>query len=195
MGYQDTFSLSEDLKIIEYVDKDIERSTFFILQKKREAFDRANIAMEKSRLLPDISINYFRGTNTHENSKIYHGFEAGVAIPLFFNAQRSKIRASKITLEATKELADYERDLFMSKKKELQNSCFKYKELLDQYNSSGKSLCDELKRTSQLSYEKGEIDFQKFAINIENAMQIKKEYLDNLLHYTRITLNLNYLSE
>ena len=34
-----------------------------------------------------------------------------------------------------------------------------------------------------------------FAINIENAMQIKKEYLDNLLHYTRITLNLNYLSE
>ena len=41
----------------------------------------------------------------------------------------------------------------------------------------------------------GEIDFQKFAINIENAMQIKKEYLDNLLHYTRITLNLNYLSE
>ena len=195
MGYQDTFSLSEDLKIIEYVDKEIELSTFFILQKKREAFDRANIAMEKSRLLPDISINYFRGTNTHENSKIYHGFEAGVAIPLFFNAQRSKIRASKITLEATKELADYERDLFMSKKKELQNSCFKYKELLDQYNSSGKSLCDELKRTSQLSYEKGEIDFQKFAINIENAMQIKKEYLDNLLHYTRITLNLNYLSE
>ena len=83
----------------------------------------------------------------------------------------------------------------MSKKKELQNSYFKYKELLDQYNSSGKSLCDELKRTSQLSYEKGEIDFQKFAINIENAMQIKKEYLDNLLHYTRITLNLNYLSE
>lgn len=195
MGYQDTFSLSEDLKIIEYVDKDIERSTFFILQKKREAFDRANIAMEKSRLLPDISINYFRGTNTYENSKIYHGFEAGVAIPLFFNAQRSKIRASKINLESTKELADYERDLFMSKKKELQNSYFKYKELLDQYNSSGKSLCDELKRTSQLSYEKGEIDFQKFAINIENAMQIKKEYLDNLLHYTRITLNLNYLSE
>ena len=195
MGYKEPFSLSKDVEIIKRTDKEIESSSIFQLQKKREAFSRANITMEKSRLLPDISINYFRGTNAYENSKIYHGFEAGVSIPIFFNGQRSKIRASKIAMEATKELADYEAEILMSKREELKNAHFKYKELLDQYHNSGKTLCEELIRTSQLSYEKGEIDSQKFAMNLEEAMQMKIEYLDNLVSYTRITLELNYLSE
>ena len=98
-------------------------------------------------------------------------------------------------MEATKELADYEAEILMSKREELKNAHFKYKELLDQYHNSGKTLCEELIRTSQLSYEKGEIDSQKFAMNLEEAMQMKIEYLDNLVSYTRITLELNYLSE
>lgn len=194
MGYDSSFTIIQDITIVEYENRAINTSPYYLWLNDQEALGNARIEVEKKKLLPDISFNYFLGTNFFENAKYYQGFEAGASIPIF-SAQRSKIKASKIALDATRHFSEYEIDLLKIKQKELLNSHLKYKELLNYYTSEGSRLYDEITRTAKLSFENGEIDFFKFAGSIETALQIRLDYLNNLMDYTSVTLELNYLAK
>lgn len=194
MGYDSVFTVSDEIYVLDYKKRSIDSSPFFDWLKNQEALGNAKIGIEKNKILPDLSFNYFIGTNKYPNAKYYHGFEAGVSIPLFFNAQRSRIKASRIALNATRYLSEYQIELLEIKQKELLNAHLKLKERLDYYHLNGAKLYDEILRTASLSYENGEIDFFKFATSTETALQIKLDYLDDLVSYSNVTLELNYLS-
>ena len=70
----------------------------------------------------------------------------------------------------------------------------KYREGIDFFNSSGKSLYDEIIRTAIKSYQLGEIDLVRFTGSFENAVQIMISYLDNVLGYNVNILEQIYLS-
>jgi cobalt-zinc-cadmium resistance protein CzcA len=59
----------------------------------------------------------------------------------------------------------------------------KYKALLDNYNTTGKPLYDEIMRTALKYYNLGEIDFYQFVNSYESAIQIQLEYFENLYRY------------
>ncbi len=195
MGYDSSFVVSKDIQVLEYSDRNIDSTPYYLWLQNYEALSSANIRIEKNKLLPDLSFNYFLGTNFYENAKYYHGFEAGVAIPLFYSAQKSKIKASKIAMNATKYISEYEVELLKDKQNELLNSYIKLKEQIDYYNVEGSKLYQEIIRTATLSFKNGEIDFLKFATITETALQIKLDYLENLMNFTNVTLELNYLSK
>lgn len=195
MGHDSSFMISQEIQVLNYTNRNIESTPFFLWLRRKEALSNDNIAIEKNKLLPDISFNYFLGTNFFENAKYYHGFELGVSIPIFYNAQNSRIKASKIALNATRYFSEYEIEFLKMKQKELLNSHKKLKELLDYYNENGSNLYEEIIRTSRLSFENGEIDFFRFATSTETALQIKLDYLNNLINYNNVTLELNYLSK
>lgn len=194
MGYDSAFVVSREPHVLNYVNRSIESTPFVHWLSNREALSDANTGIEKNKLLPDLSFNYYIGTNSYPNAKYYHGFEAGVSIPLFFNAQKSRIKASKIATKATRYFSEYQIQLLEVKQKELLNSHLKLKERLDYFNKNGAYLYDEILRTAGLSYESGEIDFFKFATSTETALQIKLDYLNDLMEYSKVTLELNYLS-
>ncbi len=195
MGYDSSFVVSEEIQVINSTNINIDSINFLLWLNNKQALSKANIRIEKNKLLPDISLNYFVGTNSFENSKYYHGIELGISIPLFYNAQNSKIKASEIAFDATNYFSEYEVELLKTKQKELLNTQEKLKELLDYYNQNGNKLYDEIIRTANLSFENGEIDFFKFATISETALQIKLDYLNNLINYNIATLELNYLSK
>ncbi len=195
MGSDSSFVVSQDVSVLPLTEKAIELSPFFLWLKYLEAQSVVNISIEKNKLMPDISFNCFLGTNSHENAKEYYGFEAGLSIPIFFNAQKAKIKASKFAMNATKNLAEYEVQLLKMKQKELLSSRLKLRELLDYYDETGSNLFNEITRTARLSFENGEIDFLKFATTTETALQIRLDYLKNLLDYTSVTLEINYISK
>ncbi|HOT65583.1 MAG TPA: TolC family protein, partial [Dysgonamonadaceae bacterium] len=57
----------------------------------------------------------------------------------------------------------------------------------------GKHISDELIKFAQRSYDVGEIDFFRYIQSIENASDIRLEYLDNLASYNQTAIELNYL--
>jgi len=195
MNYDSSFMVSREIRVLNYTNRTIESTPFFLWLKSKEALSTANVGIEKNMLLPDISFNYFLGTNFFANAKYYQGFEAGISIPIFYNAQKSNIKASKLAMDATKYFSEYEIELLKIKQRELLNSHMKLKELIDYYNESGSKLYDEIMRTARLSFERGEIDFFRFATSTETALQIKLDYLNSLINYTNVTLELNYLSK
>ncbi|MDD3490998.1 MAG: CusA/CzcA family heavy metal efflux RND transporter [Paludibacter sp.] len=194
MGYDSAFTVSPQLLRLQYVGADYESGPYLKWLKNQDMLSKAQVRVEKNKLLPDIQLNYFLGSNAYPNARYYHGFEAGLAVPLFFNAGRSRIKASEITHKANMLFTETEAEQLKIRQAELLNKHMKYKELLDLYDTSGSKLVNEIFRTAQLSFENGMIDYTRFASSIETALQIKLDYFDNVMKYSEITLELNYLS-
>lgn len=151
------------------------------------------VKVEKRKLLPDLQFSYFQGTNNGEEARNYSGFQAGVAIPLWFGADKARIDASKTEMIiAQHELENYKTQL-ISKYQSLISEMRNYQEAINYYNSSGKALSQETISHAAMAFQNGEIDYLQYVQLIENAIDIELNYLENLLYYDKTVLEANYL--
>ncbi len=149
--------------------------------------------LEKNKLLPDLQLEYFQGTNRYAGARTYPGFTVGVAVPVWFGAQRSRIRSARLASDAAGNRAAWYRRQLESKKNKLMDELRKYEEALQYYDRHGKELSRQLVRSATLSYQKGEIDLFRYIMTVRNATTIELDHLDNLYRYDRTVLELQYL--
>ncbi|MEN8124874.1 MAG: CusA/CzcA family heavy metal efflux RND transporter [Bacteroidota bacterium] len=161
-------------------------------ENKKSLFKAKN-NFEKQQLLPDISLNYFQGTNSNLNYNLT-GYQIGLKIPILFSGNASKIKASKIAQEIiAQQTEDYKLQLD-AKQSKLYSQLKKYDEALVYYEEEGKMLSKEIFKTANFSYKNGEIDFFQYILSLENAFEIILIYLDNLNLYNQTIIELNYLT-
>lgn len=195
INYDSAFSISPEIVVFTLNQYDIKSSPYFYLLESNRELSLANIKIQKNKLLPAFHLNYFVGTNSFDNSRIYHGFEAGIYIPVFYKSYKANIKASELAYLATQNFSEHELNLLKIKQQELLNSYNFLKERIIFFNETGDKIYNEILRTAKLSFETGEIDLYKFLISTENAMQLKLEYLNNLLNYNKVIFELNYISK
>ena len=149
--------------------------------------------VQSQSLLPDITLNYFQGTNSGLNESL-NGYLIGLKIPILFTGHAAKIKASKIEEDIiVNQEADY-RIRLKSMEKELFTSLKKHDEALRYYEEEGKHLSEEIFKTARISYDSGEINFFQYVQSIENALDILLDYLNNLNEYNQVVLQINYLT-
>ncbi|MFO7670033.1 MAG: CusA/CzcA family heavy metal efflux RND transporter [Bacteroidales bacterium] len=149
---------------------------------------------ERNLLLPDVTLGYFNGTNHYSGARHYQGIEVGLGIPLFFGEQRAKVNAKKYAMEAAGSLQNHYALQYNSRVNQLMSGLQKYTDAIRQYEETGKNLAMELIRSSKLSYLAGEIDFFRFALSVDRAVQIEMDHLENLYNYNELVLEINYLT-
>ncbi|WP_209331112.1 TolC family protein [Lunatimonas salinarum] len=152
-----------------------------------------NLYLEKQRLLPDLHGEFFRGTNTGPNARVYPGFQVGVSVPLWFGAQKAKINASKFELSEVSLASENYSFQLENKRKQLEIELRKFQEAISFYNDEGKQLSRQLVTQGDLAYRGGEIDFFQYVLLIENSRNIEVDYLINLQSYNMTVLEINYL--
>lgn len=167
----------------------------FDLLKNDCEYYKSLVRVEKNKMLPDISLNYFLGSNRYENGKYYHGFQIGVAIPLFFSTFNAKIKAATISSDAKTLLNAHEMSVIQNHLNELLSEHHKYKALLNNYDLSEEPLMKEIMKTALKSYQLGEIDFYQFVISYETAIQIQIEHWHNKVRYNQIISEITHYSE
>jgi cobalt-zinc-cadmium resistance protein CzcA len=154
---------------------------------------RSKLNLERNNWLPDINLEYFRGTNSMLKNPMY-GFQIGLSFPILFSGNLSKNKVAKLGLlqwEAQRQNQETKMNGFLAlKKSELEQ---KY-EAIRYYNESGKTLSDEIIKTAEKSYINGEIDFFQYIQSMENSANIELDYLDNLLQYNQTYLELYYFN-
>lgn len=162
--------------------------------KKLETQMQADLLnVEKNKLLPDITLSYYNGTNRFPESKNYPGYQIGISVPLFYWGQKSKIEAGRIAISVSqKEEENYLLNLKM-RREELMNEMRKLRESLNYFVTTGKKLSDEIVQSAKEAYDSQEIDLFQYVQSIENAITIEIEYLDWLAKYNNVVLELNYL--
>lgn len=195
MGQTDTLP---EIQIIPLTKLTLEDSTMvknagLTLAAANESYFKAQSSLEKHKLLPDLSLEYFQGTNSALNQSLI-GYQLGVKIPLFFQGNASRIKASRIAYEtAVQKSKDYVIRL-QTHKQQLIAELKKYGEALTYYEKEGTQLAKEILNTAQASYRSGEIDFFQYLTSIENASEIELEYLTNLNLYNQTVIEINNLT-
>jgi len=173
--------------------KDLTQNAGISLYEQRNMLFKAKSGFEKQQLLPDISFDYFQGTNTGLGENLY-GYQVGLKIPLLFSGNASKIKAAKIAKDvAIEESLDYKNRLQL-KYEQLMGQLRKYEEALKYYENSGNNLSDEILKTASISFQNGEIDFFQYIQSLENAHSINISYLENLNNYNQTVIALNHLT-
>lgn len=158
-----------------------------------QELSKAALSLERQRLLPDLHISVFQGTNNGLDAKRYNGFQAGVSIPLWFGANKAKIKAAKTeTMIMADESENYKIQL-ESRYQGLLSDLNKFQEGVDYYETTGGKLAKELTTSASKSFQNGEIDFLQYVQLLESAKNIEITYLQNLNAYNATVLELNYL--
>jgi len=196
MQYDSTFIVPrQELALVSVNEVNIESGSGAQIMKMQTEYQNARLKLERNRLMPDLSLGYFVGSNQYAGSKNYQGVQFGLGLPLFFGEQKSIIKANKVAISIRENLQEHYLSTIKAKQNELKSKLLKYQESLVFYNTSGKQLSEELIRSSQKSYQLGEIDFFEFAMSIENALTLNLDYIDNLAKYNQIALEINYLTK
>ncbi len=185
--------LSEPLKKIAVQEQHIDNSPEMALYRNKNLLIKAENQLEKQRLLPDIALEYFQGTNAELNDNI-SGYLIGLKIPLLFSGHASRIRASSIEKEMVEEESNEYESQLKTKWKILNASFLQNKKALAYYEEEGKILSDEILKTASSSFRNGEIDFFQYIQSIENAYDIILNYLDTLNEYNQTIIEINYLT-
>jgi cobalt-zinc-cadmium resistance protein CzcA len=148
---------------------------------------------ERQNLLPDLSVEYFQGSNSDLNATI-KGYLFGLKIPLFFSGNTSKIKASKIAQDIVEEQQQDYKVQLNAKYNTLLAKLQQYNEAISYYEIQGKALSEEIIKTAERSYKEGEIDFFQYIQSMETATDIELTYLENLNKYNQTVIAINYLT-
>jgi len=154
----------------------------------------SSLSLERQRLLPDLHISVFQGTNNGVNAKQYNGFQAGLSIPLWFGANKAKINAAKTETMIMADESENFKIQLESKYQGLLSDLRKFQEAVDYFETTGGKLAKELTITASKSFQNGEIDFLQYVQLLESAKNIQITYLQNLNEYNATVLELNYLT-
>jgi len=154
---------------------------------------RAWLSEEKNKLLPEFTLTWFNGTNSFAGAKNYYGYEAGIAIPLIYGGQRSRIKSARLETQIVQNNKEDFEFRYKAARQALTEELIQYRQALDYYSVRGRRLSEEIIRASFGSYREGESDFFRLVKGMESAARIELGYLENLDSYNRIVLELNYL--
>jgi cobalt-zinc-cadmium resistance protein CzcA len=154
---------------------------------------KSNVTMQKQYWLPDINLDYFQGSNKGLSQSL-NGFQVGIGLPIFFSGNKAKIKVAQLELQSWEmEIKNEEKkiDKYFSQKK---NELAKHQEEINYYHQFGKKLSEEIIKAGDRSFKQGEIDFFQYIQSLENGTIIQVEYLDNVLQFNKIQLDIQYLN-
>ncbi|NER19045.1 CusA/CzcA family heavy metal efflux RND transporter [Spongiivirga citrea] len=183
----------EPIQKVDLKESIIDDNPELMYHQRRVDYSDLQKRLENNRLLPDISLQYFQGTNSGLDRNLY-GYQLGLKLPILFGGQSSKIKASKVAKDiANQERIDFRLQL-EARYSELNAQLIKYQTALDYYEKEGTELSDEILKTAITSFKNGEIDFFQYIQSLENAYEIKISYLETLNRYNQTVIAINYLS-
>ncbi len=184
---------SQPLVKLQRLEVDLNSSPEMQFYKNKSALFQALRRVETQKLLPDITVNYFQGTNSGINSNLI-GYQFGLKIPLFFNAQSSKIKAARIDQDINEDESYNYQIQLNSKYETLLNQLMQQEKALEYFENEGESLSKEILKTSNSSFKNGEIDFYQYILSTDNAYEIQTNHIDKLNDYNQTIIKLNYLT-
>ncbi len=169
----------------------METETSFLEQ--RQELSNAQKRLEGNRLLPDINLEYFQGTNKGLGTSLY-GVQLGLRIPILFFGNSSRLKSSKIQTQIT---TMENRDITITahqKYRALMVQLEQQSKELAYYEEEGSELSEQILKAATGNFSNGEIDFFQYIQSLENAYEIELNYLDVLDQYNQTVIAINYLT-
>lgn len=163
----------------------------FRLQQEELNASIAGFELEKSKYAPSLQFGYFN--QSLDKVKNFNGFSVGASIPFIKTGQQGRKKSAELGVKISAvELANYALKLQTAYTEALQQ-LNKYSQGLNYYTTEGLKLASTLISVADKSYQHGEIGYTEFILHINNAFDIRSNYLQTLSGYNQSIIHLNYL--
>ncbi len=161
--------------------------------------------LEKSKMMPDLNFGYFSQTmqgvqdvdgvsRTFGAGDRFSGFQAGIAIPLWFVPYTSKIKTAKLNEQIAQTNAEYYSKSLSGSYRSLLGEYSKYKNSLDYYENQAIPEADIIIDQATRSYKSGAMDYLDYVVNLNRALDIRQNYLDALNNYNQTIINIEFIT-
>ncbi len=163
-----------------------------VLQSQNINIANAGIAVIKNENKPEFSGRFF--TQRLWGAKDpYTGFSVTAAFPLFgANAYRNKVKVAQAEMTVQQKQYEYGKQVFTTRQIQLQQEVEKNNSLLSFYETAGLKQANEIIKAASLAYRAGEISFAELSQFLTQAIEIQKNYLENLNGYNQSVIQYYY---
>ncbi|MCC8407943.1 CusA/CzcA family heavy metal efflux RND transporter [Mucilaginibacter sp. UR6-1] len=155
--------------------------------------------MEKARLLPEFFVGYnnqsITGSQIVQGRETYFGtgrrfnyVSAGISVPLFFGAQSAKASAAKVEWQILQKHTQLAQLQLKTEQENVAKQVAKYAAGLNYFEATGLKNADTIITTADKQFVGGEINYLQWVILIDQAINIKSEYLDALNNYNQAVI-------
>ena len=172
------------------------------LLQQQKVIALANTQLERSKLLPDLIFGYnntsIKGTGANDKyytaSKRFHSIQVGLGIPLFNGAQKSIISAAKIKEQIAENAYDNGLQILETDKKIALFEYQKYTETIKWYENTGLKSAETISSAAILQFINGEINYLDWVVLMNQAINIKSQYIDVIKNINEVINQINYLN-
>jgi cobalt-zinc-cadmium resistance protein CzcA len=176
------------------------------LQQQQVKVNAAQTNIEKARLNPEFTVGYSNqsiiGYQTKDGvtQKYYGGgdrfniYQLSVALPLFNKAVKARIRAGQLQEETTRLQVDATSQYLTNQWQQLNEAYKKYNSQVQYYETSGLQQAALITRNARLGFEKGDVSYVEWTLQMNNAVNIELGYLQAIHALNNTIIELEYLT-
>ncbi len=162
------------------------------LQTQNISITNAGIGVIKNENKPEFSGRFF-SQRLWGAKDPFSGFSVTAAFPLFgANAYRNKIKVAQADMLVQQKQYDYNNLVLNTQRIQMQQAVEKNKSMLSFYEMAGLKQANEIISAASLAYRSGEISFAELSQFLTQAIEIQKNYLENLNSYNQSVIQYYY---
>lgn len=151
------------------------------------------LLLQKRSVLPDLTLGVFQGMNRGASPNQYFGVQVGLALPIFYGADKARKEAAQTEIQAKEFELIHEKQLLLSRYEALVADANAYLLAVDSYKSFGENLSKATLLSANQAYQAGEIDFLQYIQLLDKASSIQSNYLQNLYFYNLSVTEANFM--
>ncbi len=162
------------------------------LQSQNINIANAGINVVKNENKPEFSGRFF-SQRLWGAKDPFTGFSVTAAFPLFgAKAYQNKIKVAQADMAVQQKQYEYEAQVLNTQKLQMQQEVEKNRSMLAFYEGTGLKQAEEIIKAASLAYRAGEISFAELSQFLTQAIEIQKNYLENLNAYNQSVIQYNY---
>jgi cobalt-zinc-cadmium resistance protein CzcA len=165
---------------------------FLALQQQTVNIANAGVNVVKNENKPEFSGRFF-SQRLYGSRDPFTGFSVSAAFPLFGSAAyRNKVKVARAETSLQEKQYQLMSQVFRSEVSKARAEVEKNTEMLNFYEGAGIVQAEEIIKAATLAYRSGEISFAELSQFLSQAINIQRDYLDNLNTYNQSIIQYNY---
>lgn len=164
----------------------------------------ANKKMQKSSMLPDLSVGYFiqslTGNQDINGQPVYYngaprfqGVTFGISVPIFAGSGVARNKSAETAVQMQEKNAEFLQTQLRSQFEQQVEQLVTYQSLVDYYQNSALPVAKNISVNVSKSYQSGDISYIEFIQGIQTSLDIQSNYLNAVSNYNQAVINLQYL--
>ena len=127
-------------------------------------------------------------------SSRFQSGQFGLGIPLFYGAQRARIKAAGIQQQISENVFSTEKSKFESAYNQYVLQIESLSQTANYFEQSGLKNAELIIKTANLQFLNGEIDYLDWALLSNQAISIENDYLEAIHNLNTVVIQFNYLN-